>query len=121
MHEGRSPVVYGDGSQTRDFTFVEDVVDAFLAAGVEDADGEVINICAGTETSDLELIAVVNDLLGTSLEPRFERARSGEVRRSSGDRSKAQRNLGWVPQFALRDALGECIATATPDPELTPR
>jgi UDP-glucose 4-epimerase len=113
LKEGRSPVVYGDGSQTRDFTYVEDVVDALLlAADAKGAAGEVLNICAGTETSVLDLIEMLNDLIGTSLEPRFESARPGEVQRSSGDQSEAERELGWRPQWVLRDALRECIANA---------
>jgi UDP-glucose 4-epimerase len=116
---GTAPIVYGDGKQTRDFTYVDDVVEAFvLAASNERASGEVLNVCAGTETSILELIAVLNDLIGTSLQPRFEGARPGEVLRSAGDRSKAQRILGWTPRRALPDALRECLATATPLAEI---
>jgi UDP-glucose 4-epimerase len=122
LSEGRSPVVYGDGSQTRDFTYVEDVVDAFLLAeGAEGAAGEVFNICAGTETSVLDLIGVLNELFGASLEPRFEPPRRGEVQRSSGDRSKAERELGWTPHWAVRDALRESAATAVPDAQMMPR
>jgi nucleoside-diphosphate-sugar epimerase len=122
LRQGRSPVVYGDGSQTRDFTYVEDVVDAFLlAAHVQGANGEVLNICAGTEISVLGLMEVLNNLIGTSVEPRFEPPRPGEVRRSSGDRSKAERELGWTPQWALRDALDECITTSAPDAHMVPR
>jgi UDP-glucose 4-epimerase len=111
---GTLPIVYGDGEQTRDFTYVDDVVEAFvLAASKEEARAEVLNVCAGTETSVLELIEVMGVLVGTSLQPRFEPARPGEVLRSVGDRSRAERTLGWTPRHAVRDALRECVARAT--------
>jgi UDP-glucose 4-epimerase len=110
---GNSPIVYGDGLQTRDFTYVSDVVDAFVVAATSDAArGEVFNVAAGTETSILGLIEVLQGLFGSSLEPRFEEARAGEVRRSWGDRSKAGRILGWAPKSSLPDAVSRCISPA---------
>jgi UDP-glucose 4-epimerase len=108
--EGHTPVVYGDGLQTRDFTYVEDVVAAFLlAADADVSGGEVFNVCAGSETSLLDLVALLNGLMGSSLEPRFEPARPGEVRRSCGDPSRAAAILGWEPRWPLATALQECI------------
>jgi UDP-glucose 4-epimerase len=106
LTRGRPPVIYGDGLQTRDFTYVADVVEAFICAGnTAHIGGEVLNVCAGTETSILELMTVLQDLFGTSVEPQFAPLRPGEVARSAGDRSKAERELGWVPQWSLRSAL----------------
>lgn len=108
---GQQPVIYGDGSQTRDFTFVADVVDALmLAARREGVVGEVINIAAGRETSVLELAELLADELGSELAPQFEPARLGEVARSSADRTRAGAVLGWEPEWPLRKALRECIA-----------
>jgi UDP-glucose 4-epimerase len=110
LKEGQPPIVYGDGLQTRDFTYVSDVVDAFvLATDSPNVDGSFFNICAGIETSILELAHMVSDLLGSSVEPRFEPPRQGEVRRSAGDRTEAERQIGWVPRWTLRDALIELI------------
>jgi nucleoside-diphosphate-sugar epimerase len=110
---GTSAVVYGDGEQTRDFTYVDDVVEAFvLAASNEEASADVLNVCAGTEVSILELIGVLSDLVGTPMQPRFEAARPGEVLRSAGDRSKAERTLRWKPRRALPDGLRDSLATA---------
>jgi nucleoside-diphosphate-sugar epimerase len=110
LREGRPPVVFGDGSQTRDFTYVEDVVDALVFAGdASHVRGEVLNICRGSETSILELIGVLIELFGISVEPQFAPARPGEIQRSSGDPSKAQRDLGWIAKWSLRDALLDWI------------
>jgi nucleoside-diphosphate-sugar epimerase len=110
VKEGQPPIVYGDGSQTRDFTYVDDVVDAFvLAADSANVGGSFFNICAGTETSILELAHLVSDLLGSSVDPQFEPPRQGEVRRSAGDRTNAERQIGWAPRWNLRDALIELI------------
>jgi nucleoside-diphosphate-sugar epimerase len=110
-----APVVYGDGLQTRDFTYVEDVIEAFvIAAEAEVTAGDVFNISAGAETSLLELIDALRGLFGSSLEPRFEPARAGEVRQSFGDPSKAARMLGWTPKWGLAHALDECIAHHSP-------
>ena len=106
-----TPVIYGDGLQTRDFTYIEDVVDAFVLAADEDVPGgEVFNICTGAETSVLELFEILGTLFGLRIEPQFEPARPGEVRRSCGDPRKAAAMLGWKPRRALATALRECIS-----------
>jgi UDP-N-acetylglucosamine/UDP-N-acetyl-alpha-D-glucosaminouronate 4-epimerase len=113
LSDSRAPVIYGDGSQTRDFTYIADVVDAFvLAADERHPAGEVFNICAGRETSILELSDLLRDLLRSSVEPTFEPTRPAEILRSWGDRSKAKRELNWVPKWQLRDALLELIGEA---------
>jgi len=110
LRSGSRPTVYGDGTQTRDFTYVEDVVDAFvLASAAPSAAGEVINVAAGRETSLLDLLALLSDLLETDAEPEFEPARAGEVRASHGDRAKAAAVLAWEPRWSLRQALDASI------------
>jgi UDP-glucose 4-epimerase len=110
LGSGSRPIVYGDGNQTRDFTYVDDVVEAFtLAISAPAAAGEVINVCAGRETSLLALLAILSELLGTQADPLFESARAGEVQASHGDRSKAAALLEWKPRWTLPAGLGECI------------
>jgi UDP-glucose 4-epimerase len=111
---GSAPVIYGDGQQTRDFTFVADVVESFLtAAESAEASGEVLNVCAGAETSLLQVLEVVAELIGSFEEPRFEPARAGEVRRSYGDAARAGDVLGWSTKWSLRDGLRECAEAAS--------
>jgi nucleoside-diphosphate-sugar epimerase len=110
LASGNRPVVYGDGKQTRDFTYVEDVVTAFvLAADAPSAAGEVINVCAGRETSLLALLEMLSGVLGTEADPVFESARAGEVRASHGDRSKAASLLPWEPRSSIEEALEASI------------
>ena len=117
-----APTVYGDGRQTRDFTYVADVVDAFMLASADDAGrGDFFNVAAGSETSVLDLIATLAERFGKTLEPRFEAARPGEVQRSWGDNTKAARVLGWTPKWALAGALQECITAFMVDRELVSR
>ena len=110
LASGNRPVVYGDGTQTRDFTYVEDVIEAFiLAVEAPRAAGEIINVCAGREMSLLALLEILSDLLGTDAEPRFEPARPGEVRASHGVHTKARALLQWEPRWSTRDALDASI------------
>jgi UDP-glucose 4-epimerase len=115
LASGSRPVVYGDGLQTRDFTYVEDVVGAFLLAAVKEVPGgDVYNIAAGSETSLVDLIEILKELLGSEVEPEFAPARAGEVRRSRSDVSKAEQLLGWRPRWSLPPALRECLGSYLP-------
>src|SRR5436309_1591292 len=81
MLDGRRPRVHGDGKQSRDFTFIDDVIQAnLLAADAEGAGGKVYNVACGRRTSLLELVAKINALLGTDIEPVHEEPRPGDVR-----------------------------------------
>jgi UDP-glucose 4-epimerase len=102
---GRPVLVYGDGLQTRDFVYVGDVVDAFMAAGDSDARG-CWNISTRRESSVLELA----DTLG--LETRFAPERPGEVRRSCLDPSAAAAALGWRARTGMREGLERTLAAA---------
>jgi len=108
----RSPEIYGDGEQTRDFVHVRDVVKAnILAAERENAIGEVFNIGSGIETSVNELCRLVLELTGREdLEPICKPPREGDIRRSWADISKARAVLGYEPEVSLRDGLIELIA-----------
>lgn len=110
MLDGRPPTVFGDGTQRRDFIFVDDVVRAnLLAAERSEADGEVLNICTGTEVSLLDLLAVLRDLIPGAPEPEFAPPRPGDIYRSVGDPTKAERLLGFRAQTPLREGLAQVV------------
>jgi UDP-glucose 4-epimerase len=107
---GKRPIVFGDGEQTRDFTFIANVVDANLkAAAHPKAAGESFNIGCGTQTSLNQLIRSLNDLLGTNIEPVYEPARAGDVRHSVADVAKARTLLEYTPAVSLRDGLARVL------------
>src|SRR4051795_10243757 len=103
LRDGGTPTIYGDGSQTRDYVFVGDVVQAMLAAAGHD--GGVLNIGTGRETSVVELYDAIQRAAGTERAPTFAAARLGELQRSVLDNSLAARALGWRPQHSLDDGL----------------
>jgi UDP-glucose 4-epimerase len=98
------PTIYGDGEQTRDYVFVGDIVDAFLAAIHYDGDG-VFNVGTGIETSVLDLLNAVSAAVGRHIEPRFGPPRTGEVRRVALDSTRAADTLGWKATTTLRDGI----------------
>jgi nucleoside-diphosphate-sugar epimerase len=104
--EGRQPTIYGDGGQTRDFTYISNVVDGVLrACDAPRAAGEVINVATGVRISLNELLQVMNGLAGTRLQPLYLEGRSGDVRDSQADISKAQTLLGYQPSVSLEEGL----------------
>jgi UDP-glucose 4-epimerase len=109
--EGRTPLVFGDGRQTRDWVDVSDVVRANLMAAGTDLAGAV-NIGHGRETSVLDLLEALSDVSdrGPMAEPKMEPERPGEVRRSCLDVARAKRELGWEPQVELREGLRRILA-----------
>jgi UDP-glucose 4-epimerase len=107
---GRTPRVFGDGRQTRDWVDVSDVVRANLLAAESQLIGP-INIGHGQETSVLDLLDTLREVADDVLpDPEFEPERPGEVRRSCLDVTRARDELGWVPQIALRDGLRTILA-----------
>jgi UDP-glucose 4-epimerase len=110
MTKGRSPVVHGDGQQSRDFTFVADVVQAnLLAAEAPGVSGKVYNIACGRRTSLLELMAHLNGLLGTRIAPTHVPARVGDVRHSLADIGRACAELGYRPTTDVPVGLRRCL------------
>ncbi|HEV2754724.1 MAG TPA: NAD-dependent epimerase/dehydratase family protein [Actinomycetota bacterium] len=109
MLAGRPCTIYGDGTQTRDFAFVEDVVSAFVAAR-DRGSGELINVGSGREVSVNELYAKLAELTGSRFEPVYAAARPGELQRIVVDASKAGRELGWAPQVNLDEGLKQTVA-----------
>ncbi len=109
--KGEAPIIFGDGEQTRDFIFVENVVRANLAAceAAPAAVGEVINVASGKKTSINELYRLIAELIGTDVKPRYASPRPGDVRHSLADVSKAERLLGLKEFVDLREGLKRTI------------
>ena len=107
IQSGQRPTIYGDGGQTRDFTFVENVVQANLkaAAAPIEAAGRVFNIGNGQAASLLELLKALNEIMGGRVEPIFAPPRAGDVRDSLADITQARKALGYEPKIDLRTGL----------------
>lgn len=105
-----SPVLHGDGRQTRDFTYVTNVVDGVLrAAAADNVSGEVINIATGGRISLLELVRAIQLILGTNVAPTFSPAREGDVKDSQADIFKARKLLGYEPAVPFEEGLRETV------------
>jgi len=115
LRSGERPVIYGDGTQTRDYVYVGDVVRAQLAAGQSGVTGEV-NVGTGRETSVLEIVDALKELApeqAAAFEPRFEDARLGEIERSCLDVSRAREELAFEAQVSVLEGLRSTL-DATP-------
>ena len=106
---GQKPVIYGDGSQTRDLLFIDDAVHAFALAG-ERGDGQTVNIGTGMETSVNDVFKQLADITSYKGDPLFEAPPIAEVRRCALDNELAERELGWKPWTHLEDGLRETVA-----------
>lgn len=111
MLADQRPVIYGDGRQTRDFSFVDNVVEANLAASTAPpaAFGRVVNIACGGRISLLDLVATINRILGKQIQPIFEPPRAGDVRDSQADISAAWTLLGWKPSVDFAEGIRRTI------------
>jgi UDP-glucose 4-epimerase len=110
LKNGGRPIVYGDGSQTRDYIYVGDVVSAALAAGATRLGGAV-NIGTGREASVLDLVEILAGIEGRDdFTPEFAPERAGEVQRISLDAALAGRELDWAPQTTLEQGLAQTLA-----------
>jgi UDP-glucose 4-epimerase len=103
--EGEAPVIHGDGGQTRDFTYVANVVDGVLRACHTPEASGVFNVAVGTRTSLNELFGALRDIVGSRLEPIYAPPRVGDVRDSQADLTRARTVLGYAPTVALADGL----------------
>lgn len=104
------PTIHGDGEQSRDFTYVENVVEGnVLAAEAAEAAGKVYNVACGERVTLNELFSELADLLGSDLEPVYSDPRPGDVRHSLADISAARRDLGYEPTVLLREGLARTI------------
>jgi UDP-glucose 4-epimerase len=107
---GKQPVIFGDGLQSRDFTFVENVIEANVcAATAEGVSGNVYNIACGESLSVLDLLKAICQQLDKPFDPRFEPPRAGDVKHSWADISAAQRDLGYQPKVDFNVGLQKTI------------
>ena len=109
LREGNTPRIFGDGSQTRDYVYVGDVVDATLRAAAHNGGG-VFNVGTGRETSVGRLYERVQHVAGAQQEPEFADARPGELQRSVLDPTLAMRELGWTAAHSLDEGLAKTWA-----------
>jgi len=106
MLKGQQPPIHGDGKQSRDFTYVANVVDAnILAATREGVKGGAFNIASNDDQTILQLVEVLNKIMGTSIEPQFTPIRPGDVLRTLADISKAKKELGFQPKIDFEQGL----------------
>ena len=105
--QGKSPKIFGDGEQSRDFTYVANVVDANLLAAEsgDQASGEAFNIACAERTTVNDLVAQIKDITGSRVPPVYEPPRPGDIRHSFADISKAGRLMGYKPKVGFREGL----------------
>lgn len=107
---GTPPTVYGDGEQTRDFTYIDNVVQAnMLAAGAARVSGEAVNIACGERVTVNHVIALINQLLGTAVRPNYVPARRGDIKHSLADISAARDLIGYRPVVLFEEGLRRSI------------
>jgi UDP-glucose 4-epimerase len=110
MLRGERPTIFGDGTQSRDFTYIDNVVAANLAAATApEAVGRVMNAACGTQFTLLELVASINRVLGTSIEPIFADRRAGDILASLADITLAQQTLDYRPVVEFDEGLRRSI------------
>lgn len=110
MLDDRRPTIYGDGTQSRDFTFVENVVKGnLLACTTAGVAGQVMNLACGDRISLVDLVNALNGLLGKSIEPIFAAPRPGDIKHSRADISKAREMLGYEPAVSFAEGLARTL------------
>jgi nucleoside-diphosphate-sugar epimerase len=106
----KPPTVYGDGLQSRDFTYVDNVVEAnLLAARAKQTRGEVLNIACGQAVTVNEVIEIINESLGKNIKPKYDPPRPGDVKHSLADITLAQKTIGFKPRVQFKDGLQKAI------------
>lgn len=110
MKAGKTPTIFGDGLQARDFVYIADVVQALrLAADAKSAVGRVYNVGTGKQVTILELVQHLNDLLGTRIQAAHQPPRSGDIRYSQANIERARKDLGYQPKISFRDGLAKLL------------
>lgn len=110
MLKGKRPIIFGDGEQSRDFTFVSNVVDAnILAANAESVSGEVINIACGERTTVNTLAEKISIILDADIKPIYDKPRPGDIRHSFADITKANEMIKFEPLVTFSEGLGRTI------------
>ena len=110
MLDGDQPVIYGDGDQSRDFTFIDNAVQANILAAESDVSGEAFNVGCGGRVTVNELVDTLNDLLATDINPVYDDPRPGDIRHSHADISKAEGILGYDPTVDFKTGLEQTIS-----------
>lgn len=106
MIDESEPVIYGDGTQTRDFVYIDDVVQANIQASESSqAPGYVFNICSGLETNLLALLGALEEIFNREISPEFKATRAGDIYRSLGDPEQAEEKLGFVVKTSIQEGL----------------
>ncbi len=107
MFDGKQPTIFGDGTKTRDYVYVDDIISANMKAMFHQADvnGEIYNLGWGKEIKDIEIFEAVRDALGLSVKPIFDEKRPGEIERICIDNTKALEGLDWSPKVELREGV----------------
>lgn len=116
MVEGKTPTILGDGMQTRDFTYVANVVTANILAmkATEPLKGTVVNVGTGERISLIDLVATINNVLGTSIQPEFKPPRAGDVLHSLADLTRVREVLGYEPTVKFAEGLAKTIESMVP-------
>ncbi len=113
--KNENPPIYGDGNQERDFTFIEDVVEANILALTKDGvEGEVFNIAGGAPQSVNNLLKVLKEITAKDISPVYLQPRPGDVRKTYADIEKAKKLLGWQPEVGFYQGLKETVEWFTP-------
>jgi len=113
----KPPVIFGDGEQTRDFIYIDDVIDATLSASEsKKCAGKIINVGSGRETSINELAKILVEIFGyKEVKPKYADAKPGDIRRSCADLTKAKKLLDFKPKISLEEGLRKVVAEACSD------
>ncbi len=108
----QAPTIYGDGKQTRDFSHVDNIIEANLLAcqAPKEAVGQAFNIACGGRVSLLDLVETINKILGKNIQPKFDPPRPGDILHSQADISKAENLLGWRPKVNFREGIEKAVA-----------
>ena len=106
--EGKTPTIFGDGTKTRDYVFVSDIVQANVLA-LDAGDGGAFNVGTGREVSDDQVFAAVRDAVGVKIEAVHSEFRKGEVQRIALDASRIRDELGWRPRVAIEQGIPKAV------------
>ena len=110
MLEGKVPTIFGDGLQSRDFSYIDNVVQANIkACTAPKAAGGVYNVACGERTTLIDLVSTLNDILGLEIEPNFAAPRSGDIKHSLADIDAARRDLGYVPSVDFAEGIRKTV------------
>jgi len=110
LTSGHTPVIFGDGEQSRDFTYIDNVVHAnLLAMNAEHTSGEAVNIACGRQTSLNQLLNILRGIIGSKVSPLYEEPRKGDVRHSLADVSRAKRILNYDPRVDIEVGLRKTV------------